>query len=170
MRLWRYAVLAMVAVVLQGCLGPDYQTTYQFTPPRSAEGRLCTSQCQQIRGYCRESCDNKGRDCTPAQESRHRSQCENDYRTCYQNCGGTVRQVTTCVSDCDEKPSRSSSSSSDSGLCRKGAHVEARSEGDWYPAVVNGNQHADGRCPVHYDGYGKEYDEALPMNSIRRPR
>ncbi|KIL98725.1 hypothetical protein CCC_02175 [Paramagnetospirillum magnetotacticum MS-1] len=56
-----------------------------------------------------------------------------------------------------------------SSVCVPGATVEALSEGGWYPAVVL-DPLRDGRCFVHYEGYGADDDEALPPNAIRSRR
>ena len=56
-----------------------------------------------------------------------------------------------------------------SALCVPGALVEALSEGAWYPAVVL-DPLRDGRCFVHYEGYGSDDDEAMGPGSIRSRR
>lgn len=45
----------MLVVSLSAC-GPTYQTFHDFTPPASAEGRMCVSQCQNIQNHCRATC------------------------------------------------------------------------------------------------------------------
>ena len=54
-------------------------------------------------------------------------------------------------------------------VCAPGNPIEARSEGAWYPAVVL-DPLRDGRCFIHYDGYGSDDDEALGPNDIRSRR
>jgi len=54
-------------------------------------------------------------------------------------------------------------------VCAPGNLIEARSEGAWYPAVVL-DPLRDGRCFVHYDGYGSDDDEALGPSDIRSRR
>ena len=53
--------------------------------------------------------------------------------------------------------------------CVPGTLVEAWSEGAWYPAVVL-DPLRDGRCFVHYDGYGSDDDEALAPQHVRTRR
>ncbi|RAU21443.1 hypothetical protein CU669_13535 [Paramagnetospirillum kuznetsovii] len=53
--------------------------------------------------------------------------------------------------------------------CVPGAQIEALSEGAWYPAVVL-DPLRDGRCFIHYDGYGSDDDEALSAREIRSRR
>lgn len=55
----------------------------------------------------------------------------------------------------------------DAPLCRPGAAVQVLWEGDWYAARVKGPVRKDGRCPVHYDGYGAEDDEAVTPDRLR---
>lgn len=55
----------------------------------------------------------------------------------------------------------------DAGLCRPGAKVQVRWQGEWYPARVKGPLNANRRCPIHYIGYGAEDDEAVPLNRMR---
>ena len=54
-------------------------------------------------------------------------------------------------------------------LCVPGTKVEALSEGAWYPAVVL-DALRDGRCFVHYEGYGADDDEAMGPGTIRAAR
>jgi hypothetical protein len=54
-------------------------------------------------------------------------------------------------------------------LCVAGAQVEALSEGAWYPAVVL-DALRDGRCFVHYEGYGSDDDEAMAPGAVRSRR
>lgn len=44
-------VMALGCAALVAC-GPVYKTTYELTPPQTAEGRMCASQCQQIKSAC----------------------------------------------------------------------------------------------------------------------
>ena len=60
-------------------------------------------------------------------------------------------------------------SAASGALCVPGALVEAKSEGAWYPAVVL-DPLRDGRCFVHYEGYGSDDDEAMSPGSIRSRR
>ncbi|HEY0837545.1 MAG TPA: hypothetical protein VGE72_26765, partial [Azospirillum sp.] len=53
------------------------------------------------------------------------------------------------------------------GLCTAGQKVEVLWERQWWPATVRGGAEPDGRCPVGYDGYGREYDEAVPPHRLR---
>ncbi|CAO3413354.1 agenet domain-containing protein [Azospirillum doebereinerae] len=55
----------------------------------------------------------------------------------------------------------------DRSLCRKGRKVEVQSKGDWYSATVKGPLRSNGRCHVHYDGYGSEDDESVSLKRIR---
>ena len=52
-------------------------------------------------------------------------------------------------------------------LCQPGMRVSVEWKGDWYPATVKDNPRKDGRCPVHYDDFGSEDDESVPLRRIR---
>ncbi len=55
LRVVQWLGLGVLALVLQAC-GPTYQTIYDFTPPASAQGRACVSQCQVSQSHCRTAC------------------------------------------------------------------------------------------------------------------
>lgn len=56
-----------------------------------------------------------------------------------------------------------------SSLCKPDTRIEILSEGAWYPGVVL-DALRDGRCFVHYDGYGADDDEAVAPKLIRSAR
>lgn len=62
MRVWRFTIVALLTILVQGC-GPQYQTFYEYTPPRTAEGRACATQCQTIQTYCRSACKSEENSC-----------------------------------------------------------------------------------------------------------
>jgi hypothetical protein len=47
-----FPLVACVGVV---ACGPVYKTTYELTPPQTAEGRLCVTQCQQTKTSCQRA-------------------------------------------------------------------------------------------------------------------
>lgn len=107
------------------------------------------------------------------------SGCEGDYRQCFATCGGKVIPHRVCTAFCDQipaapvaKPAAQSSAPSgkqtSNALCVKGAKVQAYSEDEWYDAVVKANPLPDGRCPVHYEGYGDDDDEKVLPSMLRR--
>ncbi|HYD71277.1 MAG TPA: hypothetical protein VED21_37855, partial [Azospirillum sp.] len=55
----------------------------------------------------------------------------------------------------------------ETGLCATGQKVEVLWEREWWPATVRAAVQPDGRCPVHYDGFGREYDESVPPHRLR---
>jgi hypothetical protein len=54
MRSLRLALIAAGSAAVAAC-GPVYKTTYELTPPQTAEGRLCVSQCQQTKSACQSA-------------------------------------------------------------------------------------------------------------------
>ena len=217
-------LFALVTLLVVGC-GPVYETTYDLTPPRSAEGRLCASQCANTQQYCRRNCSLEMDQCKSrareegrreyyryVQERREKGksidrsessfentyscseiackdECGGDFRNCHVNCGGTVTPHRVCTAFCEDhaapaaasesltSPSRSAPdsaapssqpSSAASSLCRPNARVKVLWEGEWYPAKVKSAMLADGRCPIHYDGYGSSDDEAVTPDRLSK--
>lgn len=118
--------------------------------------------------------------------------CESNYRDCFGGlCGGQVIANRVCTMFCDQQgaaapnqtpmataqntvplsaptaPLQSAPTGNDRSLCVRGMRVEVQWKGDWYPATVTGAARADGRCPVHYEDYGSEDDEAVSLKRIR---
>lgn len=127
----RRSVGLLFLVAIAGC-GPIYDTRYTFEPPRSAEGRACTFQCnqgklqcQQIEDLNKDRCEQESRrnqqdceyniritknrspkwyECGSDSCSADYDRCEESYRSCYESCGGRVNATTVCVSNCDKIP------------------------------------------------------------------
>ncbi|MEP9379021.1 trypsin-like serine protease [Aquabacter sp. CN5-332] len=53
--------------------------------------------------------------------------------------------------------------------CTLGVAVSVLWEGDWYPAHVRGPM-ARGLCPIRYDDFDSEWDEAVGPDRMRQPR
>lgn len=125
--------IIFVLSFLSAC-GPIYSTDYNFSPPRSAEGRACVFQCEigrqqcnEIEGLKQDRCEHysdqelydcerdirrrKGREpkwyeCSSRSCDADSDRCDQSYRYCYQACGGEVNQVTNCVANCDQQQNR----------------------------------------------------------------
>lgn len=104
--------------------------------------------------------------------------CGDSYRQCFSICGGTVNARKVCTAFCEPPPvpaapppastkSGAAASGASRTACVRGARVQAYSEGEWYDAVVKSAPLADGRCPVHYDDYGADEDEAVAPSALR---
>lgn len=113
--------------------------------------------------------------------------CEANYRDCFGGlCGGQVLAQKVCTAFCDQAPRVSASAgpalspvppsssfgpmsaqTDDRSLCRRGMRVEVESEGDWYDATVTGPLRGDGRCPIHYEDYDDDDNEAVSLKRIR---
>ncbi len=114
---------------LAGC-GPIYDTVYSYTPPSSPAGKFCVDNCEDRQDDCErfeneraEYCEDRQReqmDRCADRISREKgrgpkfdecgktesctaslTRCEEDYRRCYGNCGGTVTSKQECVAFCD---------------------------------------------------------------------
>lgn len=55
MREWIARAMLGAALIVSGC-SPIYQTVYDYTPPPTTQGLLCSSQCNEISNLCRQNC------------------------------------------------------------------------------------------------------------------
>lgn len=68
--LLRLALLCLtLGIALAGC-GPVMQTQYSFTPPKSTQGKMMVTQCQQIQTLCRQNCRLEKQSCVSDARSR----------------------------------------------------------------------------------------------------
>ena len=111
-----FSFFAYSTIGVAGWLFDDYK----FTPPATTEGKACIAKCEEKQDSCSsgikekadkkfEDCENKNKQeydsclkyssnraaCSPNEkicihDFVSTSSCEEKYRTCYQNCGGTV--------------------------------------------------------------------------------
>lgn len=120
--------LTLAVLLITGC-GPVYNTTYRLTPPKSASGRSCILNCSTIQSQCEhlerieaDRCEDRSRweqrecerdferrgekpkwyDCVADSCTPELERCEEQYRRCYESCGGEVHAETVCVSGCDK--------------------------------------------------------------------
>ncbi|MCL5260128.1 MAG: hypothetical protein M1561_00375 [Gammaproteobacteria bacterium] len=117
------AALSLTATLLCGC-GPMYNTEYIYTPPKSDVGIMCVSNCASNKSNCRreedlrnENCEyraerdyhwclsHQGKDdkdkCFKSYCSPNYSNCDSEYNTCFQGCGGVVTPHQVCVAFCN---------------------------------------------------------------------
>lgn len=120
--------IAVMVLQLVGC-GPIYDTRYTFTPPANETGRVCVNQCENSRFQCQQlielysrQCEDMGRreqqrcqwqlalqgkkekwyDCPSPSCDSDTSRCDEQYRGCYQACGGRIDAQTVCVMNCQQ--------------------------------------------------------------------
>jgi hypothetical protein len=89
---------------------PVYKTTYNYLSPLSADSKSCTHQCEVLKIQCeqiqdlkaereKDRCEQKNKgdswfsslfsqDCDDI--SPEYEKCENNYRRCFERCGGKV--------------------------------------------------------------------------------
>lgn len=120
---------ALVVCAVTGC-GPVYNTEYLYNPPADPQSRACIAQCNTNKMLCRGNADLKAenerlrcdlqangdydrclnravndaaraqcvkRSCYSTAES---AICEDDFRTCFQTCGGVVESRQVCSFNC----------------------------------------------------------------------
>jgi len=112
--------------LLSSC-GPIYQTHYTLSPPEGAEGKSCVFQCDNINTQCKQVKDLELQRCESRADidfntcearnvwklekdqkscfrnscgSSDYTNCESQYRNCYQTCGGKVTGTTVCTAFC----------------------------------------------------------------------
>ena len=123
-------IFMLVAALLAMSCGPIYETNYRYTPPSDPLSRPCVSQCLADKGNCRNTADLKAQNaelrcelearddyerclgnakgdqgrssCNRRSCSSHADygQCEGDYRTCFQSCGGVIDTERVCTFNC----------------------------------------------------------------------
>lgn len=126
----KYSIIFILFSVLIGC-GPMYKTVYQYQPPRNPIGQVCIAQCSQTKSYCEDAAINRYDRCQRnaefekqlcdernlhlKKENRiscwdNRFQCHyssmncaDNYRICYQNCGGHIQSKVICTANCEQK-------------------------------------------------------------------
>ncbi len=111
---------------LIGC-GPVYKTEYTYRPPQGPQALNCIMQCDNIKRQCYtnedfsvRACEDENRiarleyeRCVSMKYDRcwDRSYycnsadylyCDEEYRICYQNCGGLITSREICVSGCEK--------------------------------------------------------------------
>ncbi len=110
-----YRLVFMLPVLLIPLLNCGPRIIYRYTPPQSAEGRVCINQCSVSRRHCKDLAQERYKTCEYRRElelerynqckeddsksSCHRpslcwrqstNHCDEEFRTCYQACGGQV--------------------------------------------------------------------------------
>lgn len=87
----RSIALLSVILLLSAC-GPHYRTTYDYTPPRSRIGKLCSAQCAVNHDGCRGN----ARNLAQSQYSQCEIQAQQDYQACF-SAPADPRQPHTCI-------------------------------------------------------------------------
>jgi hypothetical protein len=54
MKVRQIFVIGLIVAAVAAC-GPVYRTNYELTPPQTAEGRMCVTQCQQTKSTCQSA-------------------------------------------------------------------------------------------------------------------
>lgn len=60
--MFRYWLLVLV-LFLAGCVSPQYQTHYRFTPPPAGAGKVCLTRCDATLAQCKHQCAAKTSQC-----------------------------------------------------------------------------------------------------------
>ncbi|MEI8393756.1 MAG: hypothetical protein WCF85_03400 [Rhodospirillaceae bacterium] len=134
----RFLILAL-CLFAAGC-GPIYDTVYSYAPPRSAEGRMCTNQCQQISQMCEQNCSLKDDNC--------RAQAHQD----------AERQYHDYVHERKKKNKKIDKSVSDfeyTGHCPSSSNCESKCNGNYRTCYSNcgGTVTSQRVCTMFCDGH-----------------
>lgn len=101
----------LCTVALTAC-GPIYNTRYDFQPPQSEIGQICSVQCQSSRSACQRDEErdysmcrsNAGRDDARRDAcEKPNYKCEVNYNACFEGCGGKIIPVQHCIAFCNQK-------------------------------------------------------------------
>lgn len=101
---------------------PVFQSTYNYTEPRTSEGKTSAMQCQMAQSQCEQMADMKAETCI-AKKEREKAACEKTpyaycpdktaeckadassclekYNRCFQMAGGKAVVETKCVANCE---------------------------------------------------------------------
>jgi hypothetical protein len=125
----KLTALVFILLVTSAC-GPMYNTTYQYIPPQSFEGKQCLNNCMTMKQTCKNNCASqknscittanitklasqlatRSDDCEPARRSCSRS-CEFEKSSCQdfgKSMGSSLQRFgscsdTPCKSNCEHK-------------------------------------------------------------------
>lgn len=123
------ALFAALCLASLAACGPIYDTRYSFTPPSTPQGQSCLFHCSQLQDQCeqledhrQELCEERARyerercerdlrrdgkkvkwyDCGTESCTSDYDRCAQQYRSCYESCGGKVSAEQVCVMNCDQ--------------------------------------------------------------------
>ncbi|MFZ1341882.1 hypothetical protein [Thiothrix eikelboomii] len=71
--MFRYFVFWLV-IGLAGCVSPQYQTAYRFTPPPAGAGKVCLTRCDASLAQCKNQCAAKTSQCLAKARSQAQSE------------------------------------------------------------------------------------------------
>ena len=102
-----------------------YKDKYTYTPPPTAQEKICTFQCDKLKLQCVEIEELKAKDCIDdakpdydecLMETQNKWECDplephtycntaiekcnEEFNQCYQICGGKVEKKTECIANC----------------------------------------------------------------------
>ena len=114
MRNWFTRIFLLATLFMAtSCFGSSYETRYAYGPPTTPEGRMCVNQCQQMSTMGKQNyvnaqqakgllinktVDNFKR---PCYNNSCEQECDQNFRFCFMNCGGQVREHTVCTAFCE---------------------------------------------------------------------
>ena len=108
--------MLFVMIFISSC-GPIYEDVYDYSAPANKQGKRCANNCLTIQNSCFQVCNAKENGCHVAEsinsilynrtayqsvcrDNRCSKRCEDQYRSCFINCGGEVHRSSRCVGFC----------------------------------------------------------------------
>lgn len=89
----KHSMILLSMVILLTACGAKYEPTYSYQMPQSESGKACVAQCVESQQTCQDVCQERRGDANGCE-------CDDEYRACYELCGGKVKVATHCVVNC----------------------------------------------------------------------
>jgi len=79
-------IAIFLTIFIQGCATtPEYETFYNYAPPKTAEGRACIFQCELTRSQCEQLVQMRLDNCQNRAQIKY-DNCEYRSQAAYDNC------------------------------------------------------------------------------------
>ena len=104
-----WTIVIFLAIFVQGCATPQYETFYSYIPPKGAEGTACIFQCSMTESQCEQLAQMRLDNCQTARANRLQA-CEYRTQAAYDLCVNTYGPNYGCYKEwCSENECTSTS-------------------------------------------------------------